>query len=49
VFTTNDQRRGWDGQYKGKLQNQGNYVWMARGTDYKGNIVERRGSSILIR
>lgn len=49
IFTTSDYRRGWDGTFNGFLQNQGNYVWMARGTDYKGNVVERRGSSILIR
>ncbi len=49
IFTTSDYRRGWDGTYNGLLQNQGNYIWMARGTDYKGNVVERRGSSILIR
>lgn len=49
IFTTSDYRRGWDGTYNGLLQNQGNYVWMARGTDYKGNVVERKGSCILIR
>lgn len=49
VFTTNNPSRGWDGTYKGVLQNQGNYVWIARGTDYLGNIVERKGYSILIR
>lgn len=49
IFTTSDYRRGWDGTFNGLLQNQGNYVWMARGTDYKGNVVERKGSSILIR
>jgi gliding motility-associated-like protein len=49
IFSTRDPRIGWDGTFKGARQNQGAYTWMARGTDYRGRIVERRGSTIIIR
>jgi gliding motility-associated-like protein len=49
VFSTNNFSTGWDGKIKGINQNTSTYVWMAEGTDIKGNIVYRKGSFSLIR
>ncbi len=48
LFSTNDPNKGWDGTIKGKPQNTGTYVWMAEAVDYKGNLVQRNGTSIII-
>jgi gliding motility-associated-like protein len=49
VFYTKNQSTGWDGTINGKKQDTGTYVWMAAGIDYKGNIIDRKGTVILIR
>ncbi len=49
VFSTQNQRMGWDGKISGKLQPTGTYVWLAEGLDYKGNKVFRKGVTTLIR
>jgi len=49
VFTTSDPAIGWDGSFKGAEQSTGTYVWMAEGIDYRGNILQEKGSVILIR
>jgi gliding motility-associated-like protein len=49
VFSTGNAANSWDGSFKGLLQNSGTFVWVARGTDYTGKIVELRGTTILIR
>jgi hypothetical protein len=33
----------------GKLQDNGTYVWQARGKDYTGKIILRQGTAVLIR
>lgn len=48
LFTTADPNKGWDGTVKGKLQNLGTYVWMAEAIDYRGNLIQQRGTSIII-
>jgi CHU domain-containing protein len=49
VFTTKDYTKGWDGIIKGKQQGTFTFVWIAEGIDYKGNIIKRKGTVILIR
>ncbi|MBS1742247.1 MAG: choice-of-anchor L domain-containing protein [Bacteroidetes bacterium] len=48
VFSTPDPNRGWDGKYLGATQNMGTYVWIAAGVDYKGHIIERKGTVTII-
>ncbi len=49
VYETKQYRQGWDGMFKGKKQPQGTYVWMIKGLDRNGKIVEMQGTFILIR
>jgi gliding motility-associated-like protein len=49
IFETNQYRKGWDGRFEGKEQPQGTYVWMIRGIDKFGKIVEQKGTFLLIR
>ena len=50
VFTTADPLIGWDGKLKGVDQTQGTaYIWMAEGVDYKGNMVQRKGTVIIVK
>ncbi|MEO8770280.1 MAG: choice-of-anchor L domain-containing protein [Ferruginibacter sp.] len=48
VFSTTDQNRGWDGKFKAALQNLSTFVWIAAGIDYKGNLIERKGTVTII-
>lgn len=49
LFATTQKRHGWDGRFKGKTQNSGNYVWMIKGVGYNGKVVAMQGSVLLIR
>src|SRR4030095_4774515 len=49
IFETRDLSKGWDGKYKGKDQNTGNYVWVLRARDRKKVIRTIKGNVILIR
>lgn len=49
VFNTNSPLNGWDGKVAGALPQTGTYIWMAEGVDYKGNIVQRKGSVTIVR
>ena len=49
VFTTRQRGIGWDGKYKGSLQDAGVYVWLLKASDTDGKIIERKGSFVLIR
>lgn len=49
LFTTAQIGDGWDGTFKGATQSPGTYVWHAKGTDYKNNKLERKGTVVLIR
>jgi PKD repeat protein len=49
VYRSYSPESGWDGSLAGKPQDAGTYVWMARGTDYTGKVVMRRGTAILLR
>jgi PKD repeat protein len=49
VYRGNSSESGWNGTINGKEQDAGTYVWMARGTDYTGKLVMRKGTAILLR
>lgn len=49
LFTTKEFGKGWDGLYNGSAQPSGTYIFTAQGIDYTGKIVEKRGTSVLIR
>lgn len=49
VFSTKTIGAGWDGIYKSLPQPSGAYVWVLEAVDANGNIVRKRGSSLLIR
>lgn len=48
VFTTNNATNGWDGRLKGYLQQTGTYVWIAEGIDYRGRLVQRKGTTTIV-
>jgi gliding motility-associated-like protein len=48
VFQSNRWLKGWDGTYMGKIQPSGTYVWMIKGVDRDGKVVEMKGTVILI-
>jgi gliding motility-associated-like protein len=49
MFDTKEYRKGWDGTFKGKKQDQGTYVWMIGGLTRDGKTLEMKGTVILIR
>lgn len=49
MFETNQYLKGWDGNFKGKLQPNGVYVWMVGGTDRDKKKVFMQGTVMLIR
>ncbi len=49
LFKTTNYYVGWDGTFKGAYVDPGNYVWVARAIDYKGNVMLRRGNAVLLR
>jgi gliding motility-associated-like protein len=48
IFQTNQWLKGWDGFYKGKKQPMGNYIWIIKGTDKNGKIIEMKGTVMLM-
>lgn len=48
VFETNQWLRGWDGKFKGKTQPVGTYVWIVKGIDKNGKVVEMKGTVMLL-
>lgn len=49
MFGTAQMGQGWDGRIEGRLQNSGTYMWEAKGTDYTGRVIDKRGTVVLIR
>jgi gliding motility-associated-like protein len=49
IFRSDDIRIGWDGYYKGKLCDQGVYVWRATGKFTNGQQFDLRGNVTLLR
>ncbi|MBL0183580.1 MAG: gliding motility-associated C-terminal domain-containing protein [Chitinophagaceae bacterium] len=48
MFETNKWMDGWDGMHKGKKASSGTYVWMIKGMDKNGRVVEMQGTVILL-
>ena len=49
VYMTKEANRGWNGIYKGQPQDSYVFVWEARGVDFNGNVVYKKGTVTLIR
>lgn len=49
VFATTNASQGWNGTYKGQQQGTFVFVWEAKGIDYLGNTISRKGTVTLIR
>jgi hypothetical protein len=49
LFSTSEIGKGWDGVFNGSPQPSGTYVFQAQGVDYKGTVVFRKGTAVLIR
>ena len=49
LFTTSQIGKGWDGRVNGVLQDAGTFVYVAKGTDYLGKSVTKKGTVVLIR
>lgn len=49
IFETSQLMKGWDGNYNGKPQLPGNYVWVLKGKGRNGRPIEMKGNVVLIR
>ncbi len=49
MYQTTEAGRGWDGNFAGKPQQTGTYVWMVSGIDYTGRPIQKKGTALLIR
>lgn len=49
VFATTDYRKGWDGMWQAQKQVSGSYIVLVNGVDFKGNIIAKQQSFILLR
>lgn len=49
VFESRDKAHGWDGIFRGKVQNSDTYVWHAKARGYNGKIKVAKGSFTLIK
>jgi gliding motility-associated-like protein len=49
IYQTREWMKGWDGTLKGKPAASGTYVWMIKGIDVNGSVVEMKGTVILLR
>jgi len=49
MFSTNNERKGWDGSVNGTPQDPGTFVWMVKATDYKGAQYFKKGTVTLLR
>ena len=49
LYTTTQMGQGWDGRIDGRLQPTNAYLWTAKGTDYTGKVISKKGTVMLIR
>jgi gliding motility-associated-like protein len=48
VFETSTFNKGWNGFFKGRLQENATFVWIVEAVDFKSNIIQRKGTSIML-
>jgi gliding motility-associated-like protein len=48
IFVTDNLDEGWNGEYKGSMQAEGTYVYVAKFTDRTNHTFERTGSFVLL-
>jgi len=49
VYSSNARDEGWDGTIKGLAQDSGLFVWVLKITDRKNQVINRKGTVMLIR
>lgn len=49
IFHSTNAGIGWNGIYNGVQQPAGTYIFCVRGIDFTGNIIERKGTLVLLR
>jgi gliding motility-associated-like protein len=49
VFTTKDHTKGWDGNFQGKPMGTGTFVYIVEAVDFRGRLMQRKGTITLIR
>ncbi len=49
VFSTNDLNEGWDGTFKGRVQNADTYTYMVKAETVKGYKFEKSGNFLLLK
>lgn len=49
LYSTTQKDTGWDGRFNGKAQDAATYIWMAEGVNYKGDLKQKKGYTVLIR
>jgi gliding motility-associated-like protein len=49
IFTTSEKGTGWNGKFKGLIQDTGVYIWVLRGTDTRnGKKHEMKGTFVIL-
>jgi gliding motility-associated-like protein len=49
IYNTTNMGDGWNGQYMGRDQNSGTYVWAVQGLAYTGKVITKKGTVTLLR
>ncbi|MEO7309920.1 MAG: T9SS type B sorting domain-containing protein [Chitinophagaceae bacterium] len=49
LFVSTTMGRGWDGTFNGKRQPEGAYVWQLKARDFRNKVIEKKGTTILMR
>lgn len=49
VYSTSQIGQGWDGRVEGRWGETAAYVWVARGRDYAGRVISKKGTVLLLR
>ena len=49
IYETHRLNDGWNGKYRGTMQPDGAFVWMAEGKDINGKRIAAKGSFVLIK
>jgi gliding motility-associated-like protein len=49
IFSTADPAVGWNGKVDAREQGTATFIWIAEAVDYKGNIIQRKGTVTVVR